>query len=220
MNSQRSDELYHYGVPGMKWGKRKNYYGQSGDKYRASNGVTVGAPKNARVAAFRKVQGSKVGGAVLNGMSKANTAFYGRGKNKAFWKNAEKQVRKETDAVREANKAHKKAINKAYDNVRKSESIGSRMTYSSATYRKAAKNMINKGMDQKTAVSKAKVAAWRNTGIAAASAFIYANRDKIYSGVKKYANAKARQRANAGLARIGTMKLAKVAGNVYEYKMR
>lgn len=37
--------LSHHGVKGMKWGKRKNYYGQSGDKFKASNGVTVGAPK-------------------------------------------------------------------------------------------------------------------------------------------------------------------------------
>lgn len=215
-----NDELMHYGVLGMKWGKRKNYYGQSGDKYRASNGVTVGAPKNARVAAFRKVQGSKLGGAALNGMAKANTAFYGRGKSKATWQNIEKQTRKETDAVREANKAHKKAINKAYDNIRKSESIGSRMTYNSATYRKAAKNMVNKGMDQKTAVSKAKAAAWRNSGLAVAGTFLYANKDKLIGDVKKYANTRAMQKANAGLARIGTMKLTKVAGNVYEYRMR
>lgn len=104
------DELYHYGVVGMKWGHRKNYYGTSDNKFRASNGVTVGAPKNAGVAAFRKVQGTKVGGAAINGMAKANTAFYGRGKNKGVWENAEKQVRRENQAVREANQAHKAAV--------------------------------------------------------------------------------------------------------------
>lgn len=178
-------ELYHYGTLGMKWGKRKNYYGQSGDKYRASNGVTVGAPKNARVAAFRKVQGSKVGGAALKGMVKVNTAVYGRGKNKATWQNIEKQARKETDAVREANQAHKQAIKKAYGNITKSESIGSRMSYNSATYRKAAKNMVNKGMDQKTAVSKAKATALKNTGLVVAGTFLYQNKDKLIGGVKK-----------------------------------
>lgn len=54
----------------------------------------------------------------MNGMVKANTAFYGRGKNKGIWKNAEKQVRRENQAVREANQAHK-AAKKAYDKMAK-----------------------------------------------------------------------------------------------------
>ena len=214
------NELYHHGVKGMKWGKRKNYYGQSGDKFRASNGVTVGAPKNAGVAAFRKVQGSKVGGGTLNGFSKMNTAFYGRGKNKKTWKNIENKVRKENQAVREANKAHKKALNDAYGNIKKGESITSKMTYSTGTYRQAAKNMVNKGMSQEKAVSRAKMAAWRNAGIAAVGSYVYANRHQLASSIKKYVNTKAKQRANAGLAKIGTLKLTKVAGNVYEYRMR
>ena len=102
------NELMHYGVKGMKWGHRKNYYGSSGDKYRASNGVTVGAPKNAGVAAFRKVQGSKAGGAAIKGIAKVNTAVSGR-RNKAIMKRIEERTRKETDAVREANQAHKQA---------------------------------------------------------------------------------------------------------------
>ena len=56
--------------------------------------------------------------------------------------------------------------------------------------------------------------------MAVAGSLLIANSDKIVSGIKKYANQKAIQRANAGLARIGTMKLVKVAGNVYEYKMK
>ena len=80
--------------------------------------------------------------------------------------------------------------------------------------------MVNKGMDQKTAISKAKASAWKNAGIAVAGSFLYANRDKVISGVKKYANAKAIQRANSGLARIGTMKRKHVGQNVYEYVMK
>lgn len=40
------------------------------------------------------------------------------------------------------------------------------------------------------------------------------------NSVRKYANEKAIQKANAGLVKIGTMTLTKVAGNVYEYKMK
>lgn len=94
------------------------------------------------------------------------------------------------------------------------------MTYSTGTYRQAAKNMVNKGMNQEKAVSRAKMAAWRNAGIAAVSSYVYANRHQLASSIKKYVNTKAKQRANAGLAKIGTLKLTKVAGNVYEYRMR
>ena len=129
-----NNELMHYGVLGMKWGKRKNYYGLYGDKYRASNGMTVGAPKNAGVAAFRKVQGTKGGGAVLNGMTKLNSAVYGHGKNKNVWKNIEKQTRKENESVREANKIHKQAKNEhkqkiesTYKDLNKNSSIGEKV---------------------------------------------------------------------------------------------
>lgn len=44
--------LSHHGVKGMKGGKRKNYYGQSGDKFKASNGVTVGGSEKRRGCCF------------------------------------------------------------------------------------------------------------------------------------------------------------------------
>lgn len=84
------------------------YYGNS-NKFKASNGVTVGAPKNKTVEAFRAVQGTKVGGAALNGVAKLNTAFYGHGSAKKTWQKIEEQTRKETAAVQEANRAHKEA---------------------------------------------------------------------------------------------------------------
>lgn len=156
--------LSHHGVKGMKWGKRKNYYGQSGDKFKASNGVTVGAPKNVGVAAFRKVQGTKAGGAALNGMAKMNTAFYGR-KNKTQWRRVENQVRKENQAVREANQAHKNALNKTYEEINKKTSFGEKLLYNGATRKKAAKYVVNNNMSMEEARKKANKQAFRNTAV-------------------------------------------------------
>ena len=46
------------------------------------------------------------------------------------------------------------------------------------------------------------------------------NSDKIVSGLNNYVNQRAMQKANATLARIGTMKLEKVAGDIYKYRMK
>ena len=54
------DELMHYGVPGMKWGRRKSptAYGGSitkSGKYRASNGVVIGRSRNKGAAVSRRL---------------------------------------------------------------------------------------------------------------------------------------------------------------------
>lgn len=63
------DELMHYGVPGMKWGRRKSptAYGGSitkSGKYRASNGVVIARSRNKRVAVMRRF-GVSAGGRAL-----------------------------------------------------------------------------------------------------------------------------------------------------------
>ena len=63
------DELMHYGVPGMKWGRRKSptAYGGSitkSGKYKASNGVVIARSANKRAAAMRRF-GVSAGGRML-----------------------------------------------------------------------------------------------------------------------------------------------------------
>ena len=190
-----NNELMHYGVLGMKWGKRKT---SLGNRYHSR--------------AARSVQKD------ADELRKSGRESEAKAVQKVADKHRAKAVasQKKYDVKQE----RKQAINKAYENIRRKELSSRRIAYQGSVYKQAAKNMIDKGMDQKTAVSKAKIAAWRNYGLMVAGQYVYRNRNKIISSVKKYANQKAMQRANAGLAKIGTMKLVKVAGNVYEYKMK
>lgn len=163
--------LIHYGVPGMKWGHRKNYYGQSGDTFRASNGLVVRRPKNATVAAFRKFQGTKIGGNVLNKASKMNTAYYGKlSGNKKIWKQREKMVQRENQAVREANQAHKAAQKERKNKIKsqtktlnKQASFKEKLLYNNATRKKAAKYIVDNNMSVAEATKKAKSDARRNS---------------------------------------------------------
>jgi hypothetical protein len=190
-----NNELMHYGVLGMKWGKRK---------------TSIGNRYHSRAARSVQKDADELRKSGYESEAKAVQKVADKHRAKAVASQKKYDVKQE----------RKQAINKAYENIRRKELTSRRIAYQGSVYKQAAKNMVDKGMDQKTAVSKAKIAAWRNYGLMVAGQYVYRNRNKIISSVKKYANQKAMQRANAGLAKIGTMKLVKVAGNVYEYKMK
>ena len=62
-----TEELYHYGVLGMKWGHRRSQnVGKitKNGKYRASNGIVIGKSKDAGVAAIRRLSTTAVGTAL------------------------------------------------------------------------------------------------------------------------------------------------------------
>ena len=120
-NPYGSDELYHYGIPGMRWGHRKSPNSYDGSitksgKYKASNGVVIAKSKNPAVAAMRRFSTSVPGralSAVGRGqMSKAT------GRSKESLKNQEKRER---EALKEyykvgGDKMLKKSVNNRNSN--------------------------------------------------------------------------------------------------------
>ena len=61
-------ELYHYGVPGMKWGQRKASYAAEKSSYKSSKKTYKQAKKEARKAA------GLIGGIGIKGISKVTAA--------------------------------------------------------------------------------------------------------------------------------------------------
>lgn len=87
-----NNELMHYGVRGMKWGKRKAYDPTSrggsitrNGKYRASNGIVVERSKNTGAAIG---VGGSIATAMLQGKTMSDNkklrAYYGHTGNRVY----------------------------------------------------------------------------------------------------------------------------------------
>ena len=180
------DYLMHYGVKGMKWGHRKSRaeLEKQAGTFTASNGMKVAPSKNAYVRIMRKVAANR-------GVEKVSSDSY---RNTVKKRNAdtltnrehtvkgEKQIRKESQALREYN-AHikdlkkgdgtkhldkavrKNKIDDAFEKVQTSSTRLNRAIFSDGTRKKAAKYMVDNNMSMKEAKKKANSEAIRNTAI-------------------------------------------------------
>lgn len=180
------DYLMHYGVKGMKWGHRKSRaeLEREAGTFRASNGMKVAPSKNAYVRTMRKVAANR-------SVEKLSNATYRAGvkklhadtmTNREHAVKGEKQIRKESQALREYN-AHikdlkkgtgsknldkairKNKIDDAYEKVQTSSKRLDRALFSDATRKKAAKYMVDNNMSMKDANKKARKVAVRNTAL-------------------------------------------------------
>lgn len=153
------NELYHYGVPGMRWGRRKKQYGESAIVSNVRK--TKAAYKSANKAyskAYNKASSKSI--AELSPFKKHRQA------NDARWKDVVKKAEaanKAEIAYKEAKRARKTAIKSTTNDVHKSASLVDKLMYNDATRRKAAKYIVDNDMPMTEAVKKAKGDAWRNS---------------------------------------------------------
>ena len=188
------NELYHHGIKGQKWGVRRYQY--------EDGSLTPGGKKRYAKDQYRQ----------------ATKSYNRREINKEQYSQAKKDYKTEKQQ-------YKKTFKKEFNDIVESErSKPGKLMYRDYVYKNAAKKVVDEGMDREKALSKAKTQAWIKVGkVYAAGAIMQlsiAYSDKIASGLKNVINQRTIQKANAGLARIGTMKLAKVAGDIYEYRMK
>lgn len=150
-----SDEIYHHGVKGMKWGKRKI-------RKWATSEHQPSSVKSSVLAGVYAATGNK---RIAKALDKSNE------KDATNWKQAKKEYKKLTkeqavkNADKKAKKERKQKINDAYKKVNANTSFASKMMFNKATRKRAAKYIVDNNMSMKDAKKRANNDAIRNTAV-------------------------------------------------------
>lgn len=177
----REDELYHYGVPGMKWGVRKKQYGESdiSSDYKKAKAAYKTAKKDYNDAFNKYYNKSYQAYSLSKKKRAANDERFADAINKGIaldkakksYKSA-KETRRQ--AIKSAKETRQQAIKTTSNDLRKQASFAEKLVYNSATHKRAAKYVVDNNMTVADATKKAKTDAWRNSvafvaGLAAVS---------------------------------------------------
>lgn len=155
-------ELYHYGVPGMRWGQRKANYSDSYNNVRSAKTAYKQAKKSYSKSFNRAYNYSNFTHPISSSIPGKS-----RDKSQKNWKAAENAAGKMNKAkanYKQAKKQYKQEVKDNYKSIKKNASIGEKLLYNDATYKKAAEHTTKyKNMSVSDAKKKAKNQAIRNT---------------------------------------------------------
>lgn len=154
-----TNELYHHGVKGMKWGHRKSLPTSSLRNQFDSTKTTY---KNAKKAYNKSFDDAYKHRAAAYSFSKER-----RKANDARWAKTLVDANKLNSAKTDYKKVkveRKQKIKDTYKSLNKSASLSEKLTYNNATRKKAAKYVVDNGMTVEQAKSRANKDAIRNTG--------------------------------------------------------
>lgn len=159
-----NNELYHYGVKGMKWGHRRARMQEARSAYRSA--------KNRAFSKYEKdIHGIEKGykrGQMLSKKDQAREAAVEKryssdvARAKSNYKQAKQQIRSD---FKTAKTERKQALKETYKEINKKTSVGEKLLWNNATRKLAAKYVVDKNMSMDDARKKANGVAKRNTAI-------------------------------------------------------
>lgn len=169
---RHTDELYHYGVMGMKWGHRKQY------KQALATAKRNYRDRDARIQERYDKEEANIESGYRRGqmLSKKDQAREHAADARAMrdWAKSKATYKAEKARLKnqyKENVAKSKAEYKSnYRDLKETDTMADKLLYNTATRKAAAHYMTKNKMSMEDARKKAKKEAWRNTAILAIAA--------------------------------------------------